>query len=61
MSSSSILFLNNERTFLELFFKFSQGGGGGLLAFLYVMLSCDLYRFSIQCPGSGVVLDCIDS
>ena len=29
MSSYLILFLNNERTFLELFFKFSQGGGGG--------------------------------
>ena len=58
MSSSLILFFNNERTFLELFFKFSQGG---LLAFLYVMFSCVLCRFSIRCPGSGVVLDCIDS
>ena len=54
-----ILFLNNEITFLELSFKFFAGGD--LLAFLYVMFSCVLCRFFIQCPGSGVVLDCIDS
>ena len=29
------------------------------LAFLYVMFSC-VSHFPIKCPGSGVVLDCID-
>ena len=45
------LFLNGSLNFSE----------GDLLAFLYVIFSCVLCRFSIQCPGSGVVLDCIDS
>ena len=31
-----------------------------LMALLYVTLSC-VCHFPIRCPGSGVVLDCIDS
>ena len=34
------------------------GGGEGALGFLACGVLC---RFSIRCPGSGVVLDCIDS
>ena len=41
------LFLNCSLNF--------RRGGGGLLAFLYVVFSCVLWRFSIRCPGSGVV------
>ena len=33
----------------------------GLLAFLCVKFSCDFCHFPIWCPGSGVVLDCINS
>ena len=32
-----------------------------LLALLCVMFSCVFCHFPIRCPGSGVVLDCIDS
>ena len=32
-----------------------------LLALLYVMFSCGFLALSKWCPGSGVVLDCIDS
>ena len=32
-----------------------------LLALLYVMFSCGFWHFLVWCPGSGVVLDCIDS
>ena len=31
-----------------------------LLAFLHVLVSCVFVTFSNRCPGSGVVLDCID-
>ena len=31
------------------------------LALLYVMFSCVFYHFPIWCPGSDVVLDCIES
>ena len=30
------------------------------LALLNVMVSCVFATFPIQCPGSGVVLECID-
>ena len=32
-----------------------------LLALLYMMCSCGLCHFHMWCPGSGIVLDCIDS
>ena len=32
-----------------------------LLAILYVMFTCFFVTFSMCCPGSGVILDCIDS
>ena len=32
-----------------------------LLVLLYVMFSCVFFHFLIWCPGSGVVLDFIDS
>ena len=32
-----------------------------LLAFMYVSVFCFICHFHIQCPGSGVVLDYIDS
>ena len=36
--------------------------GKGLASWLsYVMFSCVFYHFPIRCPGSGVVVDGIDS
>ena len=35
-------------------------GRADLLVFLYVMFSCVFCHFPIRCPGSGVILDCID-
>ena len=31
-----------------------------LLALLYVIFHCGFFHFLVWCPGSGVVLDCID-
>ena len=41
-----------------MFLKLHRWEMANLLALLYVMCFC---HFPIRCPGSGVVLDCIDS
>ena len=37
------------------------GGGGGLASWLSFVVSVVSLSLSHWCPGSGVVLDCIDS
>ena len=37
------------------------GGGGGLTSWLSLVVSSVSLSLSHWCPGSGVVLDCIDS
>ena len=37
------------------------GGGGGLASWLSFVVSSVSLSLSHWCPGSGVVLDCIDS
>ena len=45
--------------FITAFFEVTCWERANLLALLYVMFSCVFVTFSIWCPGSGVVLDCI--